>query len=222
MIIETVTQGSYQTNSYILRGDNSSECVIIDTGMDNKELLARIDSQALKPEALLLTHGHLDHIIGVPDLRDKYPGIKVCIHENDAAALNEPERNMSAHSAIYRNFTTAAADIILEDGKTYSFAGMDFKVLHTPGHTPGCICLYCESEAALFTGDTVFAGSVGRTDFPGYDTNAAHQQLLNAVREKVFALPDDTKLYPGHGPSTTLRCEKKYNPFFNGQGFDYM
>jgi hydroxyacylglutathione hydrolase len=222
MIIETVTQGSYQTNSYILHQPGSSRCVVIDTGMENGELLARLESQNLIPQALLLTHGHLDHIIGVPDVRQKYPDIKVCIHENDAAALGEPARNMSAHSAIYRNFTTEPADEKLHDGEKHRFAGMDFKVLHTPGHTPGCICLYCESQGVIFTGDTVFAGSVGRTDFPGYDTNAAHHQLINAVKEKIFTLPEETKLYPGHGPSTTIRCEKKHNPFFNGQGFDLI
>lgn len=215
MKIERLVQGSYQTNSYILRQNEAErDCIIIDTGLENSALMKYLLETSLTPAALILTHGHLDHIHGIPELRKRYPAMKVCVHKDDAAALADPKLNLSAMSAIYQNFSTNPADIILEDGQSLEFAGMQFRVIHTPGHTPGGICLYSQTQNSLFSGDSLFAGSIGRTDFPGYQQGKCHQQLVSAVLEKVLSLPEDTAVYPGHGPATTIAQEKRYNPFF--------
>ena len=173
MKIERLIQGSYQTNSYIIRIDeNSSECVILDTGLENSALMEYLLGSSLTPEALILTHGHLDHIHGIPELRKQFPAMKVCIHQDDAPALADPMLNLSG------------------------------------------IWFYGQAQKCLFSGDSLVAGSIGRTDFPGYQQGKCHQQLVAAVREKVLSLPEDTKVYPGHGPSTTIAQEKRYNPFF--------
>jgi len=162
----------------------------------------------LNPVAVVLTHGHIDHIAGVVALHSTFPDAKVYIHELDAEMLREPRANLSAMSGMA--FSAAPPDVSLQDGDVIEQAGVKLLVLHTPGHTPGGICLFCQAEGAAFVGDTLFAGSIGRTDFPG----GSMRQLLSSVKDRLFTLPDETKVYPGHGPATTIAHEKKYNPFF--------
>ena len=209
MKIEYLILGEYQTNCYVLRNDDSAkDCLIIDPGLEAGELLEFLDEQKLNPVAVVLTHGHIDHIAGVATLRNRFPEIKVYIHKLDAEMLTEPVNNLSAMTGA--GFTTAPEDVSLKEQDVIDLAGVNLLVLHTPGHTPGGISLYSKQDGVVFVGDTLFADSIGRTDFPG----GSMSQLLKSVREKLFTLPEETQVYPGHGPATAIAEEKAHNPFF--------
>ncbi len=166
MIINQLVLGSYQTNCYVLRASESAkDCLIVDTGLEADELIDFLREHNLNPLGVILTHGHADHITGLPLLRENYPAIKVYIHKLNAAMLTGPLKNLSILTGSF--FKTAPADVILEDGDIVELAGIKLKVIHTPGHTKGGISLYCQQDSVLFSGDTLFADSVGRTDFPG-------------------------------------------------------
>ena len=206
MKIDSLVLGLYETNCYILRSSEQAEdCLIIDTGLDSGRLIDFILDKKLNPVALVLTHGHIDHIAAVVDLREKFPDIKVYIHKLDAEMLEEPLSNLSAMTGAA--FVTEPADFTVQDQETIEQAGIKLHVLHTPGHTPGGISLYSVEEEVVFSGDALFADSVGRTDFPG----SSMTQLVKAIKEKLLTLPDETKVYPGHGPQTTIAHEKAYN-----------
>ncbi|MFH1614779.1 MAG: MBL fold metallo-hydrolase [Planctomycetota bacterium] len=208
MKIDTLVLGSYQTNCYILRADETStDCLIIDIGLESGGLIDFLKQENLKPLAVVFTHGHADHIAGLNHLQKKFSGIKVCIHTLDAEALADPLRNLGSFAGL--NLTTRPADVLLQDDQYIEYARIRLKVLHTPGHTPGGICLHSSAEQVLFTGDTLFAGSIGRTDFPYADSGI----LLESIKQKILPLPETTTLYSGHGPKTSLANEKKYNPF---------
>ena len=209
MHIEYLILGDYQTNCYVLRNNNAAkDCLIIDPGLEAGELLEFLDKQKLNPIAVLLTHGHIDHIAGVADLRSRFPEIKVYIHKLDAQMLTEPNINLSVMTGSA--FVTEAEDVSLKEPDIIDLAGVKLLVLHTPGHTPGGISLYSKEDGIVLVGDTLFADSIGRTDFPG----GSMSQLLASVREKLFTLPEETQVYPGHGPATTIAAEKAHNPFF--------
>jgi len=208
MKIDHLILGAYETNSYVLReNDDSGDCLVIDTGLDAGKLPDFLAEHDLNPVALVFTHGHVDHIGGVSVLRSKFPDMKVYIHKLDAEMLTRPEQNLSQMTGI--PFTTEPEDSCLAEGDVFEQAGVELLVLHTPGHTPGGICLYSEEDGVAFVGDTLFADSVGRTDFPSGSTS----QLIDSIKEKLFTMPDETKVYPGHGPATTIAHEKAYNPF---------
>jgi hydroxyacylglutathione hydrolase len=210
MDIKTFILGDYQTNSYCLTADASAaDCLIIDTGLQSEPLIDYLKTNNLNPVEAVFTHGHIDHIDGLGLLRANWPDIKVAIHKADAAMFEDGKLNLSAFSGM--PFKTGPADIIIEKEGPQSFAGMEFQVLHTPGHTPGGISLYSKKEGMVFVGDALFAGSVGRTDFPGGDYN----QLITSIKSKLLPLPDDTRVYSGHGPTTTIATEKRTNPFLN-------
>lgn len=208
MKIDTFVLGPYQTNCYILRqSETAKDCLIIDIGLGISKLTDFLKKHKLNPAAVVLTHGHIDHIAGLADLRTIFPNIKIYIHKLDTEMLTQAHHNLSAMMGI--PFSTEPADFIVEEQNIIEQAGIKLKVLHTPGHTPGGICLYSKDGGIVFTNDTLFADSIGRTDFP----RGSMAQLLKSIRQKLFTLPDDTIVYPGHGPKSTIAQEKTHNPF---------
>ena len=206
--IDCLVVGAYETNCYVLRKDrNTKDCLIIDVGLNAARLVEFLVRHRLNPAAVIFTHGHIDHIAGLVALRKKFPGMKVYIHKLDAEMLTGGEGSLAEMVGEFPG--TEPADFIVGDGDIIEQAGIKLKVLHTPGHTPGGICLYSENQKLIFVGDTLFAGSVGRTDFPG----GSMTKLTKSISEKLLMLPDETIVYPGHGPKTTISQEKKYNPF---------
>lgn len=208
MKIDSLILGAYQTNCYVLRNSaTTTDCLIVDPGLEAGELLDFLHQHKLNPVAVVLTHGHIDHMAGITALRQDYPDVKVYIHELDAEMLIEPQQNLSALAGVI--FKTEPADVLIQDKSTIEEAGIRLDVLHTPGHTPGGVCLYSRDEGIIFTDDTLFAESIGRADFPG----GSMTQLVSSIKDRLFTLADDTKVYPGHGPVTTIAHEKAHNPF---------
>jgi len=208
MKIDRLILGSFETNCYILReSEADKDCLIVDTGLEAGELIDFLQQHTLNPVAVVLTHGHIDHVTGVALLRKNFPKIKVYIHKLDAEMLTGAKDNLSALSG--QTFSTEPADGFIEEGDKIEQANIALEALHTPGHTPGGISLYSKQDGLIFVGDTLFAGSVGRTDFPA----ASFAQLIKSIREKLFTLPDETLCLPGHGPSTSIAQEKEHNPF---------
>ena len=208
MKIDRLILGAYETNCYVLRSSEAAkDCLLVDAGLGAGKLIKFLQERKLNPVAVVLTHGHIDHIAGVAALRAEFPDIKVHIHKLDAEMLAEPHTNLSAMTGEF--FSIEPAEFSLKEQDVIEQAGVKLKVLHTPGHTPGGICLYSRDEAIVFTDAALFADSIGRTDFP----NGSMEQLLTSIREKLFTLPDDTKVYPGHGLITTIAHEKEHNPF---------
>jgi glyoxylase-like metal-dependent hydrolase (beta-lactamase superfamily II) len=209
MNIETIVMGDFQTNCYCVRKDEeATDCLLIDPGLTPEPLIQYLEQTGLTPSAIFLTHGHADHIGGVETVRQHWPGVEVAIHAADSAMLTNPTANLSVMAGCM--VQTRTPELILDAGQDYYYAAeMQFKVLHTPGHTPGGTCLYSVSENVIFVGDTLFAGSIGRSDFPGGDGD----QLIQMIREKLLVLPEETTVYPGHGPSTAIAYEKQSNPY---------
>lgn len=207
MEIFTLITGPVDVNTYIVYGAAAGECVVIDpadTPLVNKAL-AKL---ALRPAAVLLTHGHFDHIISVADIQKQY-GAKVYIHAADEAALRDARVNLCPGMGII--IPPCSADVILHGGETICEAGFEITVLNTPGHTKGSVTykLEADNKRVLFTGDCLFRSSIGRSDFPGGD----QQELLDSIGYQLFALEGDYKVYPGHMGSTTLQYERENNPF---------
>lgn len=208
MKIERLILGAYQTNCYImLSNEAAKDCLIIDTGLEADELVDFLQRHNLNPVAAVLTHGHIDHIIGLIALRGRFPNVKVYIHKLDAGMLTGEKDNLSSLAGV--SLRCEPADVALEEGNVIELANIKLDVIHTPGHSPGGICLYSKDEGVVFAGDTLFADSVGRTDMPGGNTS----QLIKSIKEKLCTLPDETVVYPGHGPATTIAQEKANNPF---------
>jgi hydroxyacylglutathione hydrolase len=208
MKIDRFVLGAFETNCYILRKSNTAkDCLIIDTGLEAGALIGFLHEQELNPVAVVLTHGHVDHTAGLVDLRSNFPDTKVYIHRLDAEMLTGNQDNLSTLADC--SFAAEPADSLLEEGAQIEQAGIILQVLHTPGHTPGGVSLYAEQDGIIFVGDTLFAGSVGRTDFPG----ASWAQMIKSIRETLLTLPDETAVYPGHGPRTTIAHERRHNPF---------
>ncbi len=212
MKIDRLVLGDYETNCYIVRSDNAvRECLIIDPGLQPGPLVDLLESNHLNPCAVILTHGHADHIAGLPTIRSKYPDVAVYIHKNDAQLLGKPQANLSILTGQFLRI--APADHLLEEGDLIDEAGIQLKVIHTPGHTSGGICLYAENENILFVGDSLFANSVGRTDFPGGNM----QQLISGIKEKICTLPDDTTVYPTDPPQQSALKKNTTSTSYNSK-----
>lgn len=208
MKIDRLILGDFQSNSYVVRADESAtQCLIVDTGLEADELVVFLAEHALTPVAVVLTHGHIDHIAGLAAVREAFGQVKVYIHRLDAEMLTNPAVNLSMLAGTA--FQTAPADVLLDDGDIVTEAGVTLQVLHTPGHTAGGICLYAEPDGVVFVGDTLFADSIGRSDFPGGDGNV----LIESIRTKLLTLPPETTVCPGHGMRTSIGREKRSNPF---------
>ena len=191
--ISALALGAYQTNCYIIWAEGSKTCAVIDPGYEPERVLSETARLGLTIEAILLTHGHFDHVGAVRDLAAEI-GCPVFIHE---AELSMPPAFTAG--PLYHTHTCGEGDAL-------SLAGLTLKVLHTPGHTPGGVCLQVEN--ALFCGDTLFAGSCGRTDLPGGSMTTLRKSLA-----RLCTLPDELAIYPGHGESSVLGEEKRYNPY---------
>lgn len=208
MKIDRFILGEFQTNCYVVRADESAEdCLIIDPGFDGREMVESLVRDGLTPVAVVLTHGHADHIAGLEALRSRFPAARVCVHRLDAGMLADAQANLSA--LVASPCVAEPADVLIEDGDTIEQAGIRLEVIHTPGHTPGGICLYARQEGLVFVGDTLFADSVGRADFPGGNMG----ELIRSIRSRLLSLPDETVVYPGHGMRTTIGRERRSNPF---------
>ena len=209
MKIDSFILGDYQTNCYVLRESTESpSCVVIDPGYSAQPLLDFLQQSNLTVERIVLTHGHADHIAGIPALKQRYPDLPVWIARDDADMLTDDMLNLSALTG--QPLHLSAAEHLFDIGDTIEFAFCSLTVLSTPGHTQGGVSLYCARENLVFSGDALFAGSIGRSDFPGGN----HDQLIESIRTALFTLADDTTVYPGHGPATTIAREKQSNPFF--------
>jgi glyoxylase-like metal-dependent hydrolase (beta-lactamase superfamily II) len=204
MIIENIVVGSYMVNCYLTGDSDSSEIIIIDPGFSPDQIIDTIESKGFKPVGIVLTHGHGDHIGAVEELIAKY-SIPLYVHKFDDELIRGGASSFT--KMMFGREIILNADKYLEEGDIVTVGKMQYKVLHTPGHTPGGICLVCED--AIFSGDTLFRGSIGRTDFPG----GSYEQIINSIKTKILQYPDDTKVYPGHNTSSTIGYEKKNNPF---------
>lgn len=191
--------GLLRTNTYIVAGDNSKECVIIDPAAEEQKIVAKLNECGFDLCAILLTHGHFDHIGVAENLRNKYQA-KIYAMEEEKQIL-ETSANLS--EMIRQNFNLKA-DVYLKDMDIIKLADCEFKVIHTPGHTIGSCCYYVENEKVLFSGDTMFCNSYGRTDFPTGSTSS----IIRSITERLLKLPDDTKVYPGHEDTTTIGFER--------------
>ena len=205
MKVEHYVVGWVETNCYFAINEATSECIVIDPGDDAAMLASKIDEKGYTPAAILLTHGHFDHATGANELAERYH-VKIYVHEDDFDLMADPQRNccgMMGRRIVNR------ADEKLRDRQVLQLAGFDIQVIHTPGHTPGGCCYYFPYEDVVFTGDSLFCGSIGRTDFKG----GSSSQLVRAVKDKLMKLPDRTTVYPGHNDITSIEHERMYNPY---------
>ncbi len=197
--------GDIGTNCYLLVNTATKETIIVDPGGDAPMLERNITAQGLEPVAIFLTHAHYDHAHHAGLLKAKYQ-VPIYVHEAERPVLKDISQNVSA---MFGCPETYEADIFLKDGQQISVAGFEIQVLHTPGHTPGGCCYYFAENKTLISGDSLFDGSIGRTDFPG----GSMSDLVRSVREKILVLPRDVEVYPGHMSRTTVGREADYNPF---------
>lgn len=209
MRVISLAVGHLLTNCYIVSCERTREALVIDPGLSINEVenfLKEIMKNSLQVKYIVNTHGHMDHISGNALIKER-TGAKIMIHEYDADMLINPIENLSGIMGL--SITSPPPDLTLKDGDKIRIGDLEIEVLHTPGHTPGSISLYYRNEGVIFTGDTLFAGSIGRTDFPG----SSYRMLIKSIRERLLILPDETIVYPGHGEATTIGRERRWNPF---------
>ena len=204
--VDYMVVGPVSTNCYFLVNEELREAVIVDPGENAKQIQSYLAENELKPVAILLTHGHFDHMMAAAALRDSY-GIKVYATAKEKELLNSSALNLS--KGFIRADYTMDADIYCKEGDEFYLAGCTIRVLETPGHTPGGCCYYIPAKNMMFSGDTLFYGSIGRTDFPG----GSFKELSKSIKEKLYVLPAETICYSGHGEATRIGFEKEHNPY---------
>ncbi len=197
-MIISQTVGVNFTNCYLI-GKKNSKAIVIDPGDEIDKIMALVEKNNVEVEKIINTHGHFDHISANNELKEK-TNAEIYIHEKDKEALINPEKNLSTHLGQKNLVELKEADHILREGDTVEIEDYSFEVLHTPGHSPGSISLYDSNKKILISGDTIFSMGVGRTDFPG----CSQEELINSIENKLLTLPDETKVYPGHGQETTI------------------
>ncbi len=205
----TVVSAPFEENSYIARLPGRDDCLVVDPGFEPDKIVELLQAEQLRPAAFLITHGHSDHIGGNQYLKDIWPDVPLVIGRREAAKLTDPRLNLSA--AFGLPITSPPADVLLDEGDVYEAAGFRLEVREIPGHSSGHV-VYLWKDASpwvVLGGDVLFAGSVGRTDFP----DGSFDELAEGIHAKLFTLPDDTLVLPGHGPPTTVGAEKRTNPF---------
>ncbi len=210
MIVKSLPVGPLQVNCYIAACPRTKKALIIDPGDEAQRILQLIEQEGLEPKMLVNTHGHFDHVGGNSEIVER-TGIEFCMHKEDLPLLKQASRQAASYGLPA--VESPAPTRFLQNGDLLEIGDLSFEVIHTPGHSPGGICLY--GQGHLFSGDTLFAGSIGRTDLPGGDMH----QLLGHIRSQLMVLPESTVVHPGHGPESTIGAEQQSNPFVNG---DYV
>jgi len=206
--IQTIVSMPFAENTYVLWVEGRADAVVIDPGLEPELILQFLKDRQLRPAVILNTHGHGDHIGGNEALKQAYPDAPLIIGVNDEPLLTDSAANMSAPFGF--EIISPPADQLVKEGDQLEFAGIVFDVLDVPGHSPGHVAYVLRGQPLwVFGGDVLFQGSIGRTDFPG----ASHRLLLEGIRSKLFTLPDESEVYPGHGEPTTIGEEKRSNPF---------
>ncbi|MEX2560862.1 MAG: MBL fold metallo-hydrolase [Pirellulales bacterium] len=209
MKLACIVSAPFAENSYVAHLDRRSDCLVFDPGLEPGRILEYLDDNGLTPAAILNTHGHADHIAGNAAMKQRWPHCPLVIGRLDAPKLSDPESNLSAMFDL--PLISPPADVLVDDGQWYRAAGFELEVRLIPGHSSGHVVFVwlAHQPPHVFGGDVLFAGGVGRTDFP----DGSFQQLAAGIRGKLFTLPDETVVLPGHGPATTIGIEKRTNPF---------
>ena len=207
--LDIVADPLFGENTYIVRCSGRNDCLVVDPGLDPESVITTIVGKSLTPAAILNTHGHIDHIAGNSSLKQRWPEAPLVIGAGDAFKLTDANANLSGQYGM--PVTSPPADICVSEPETYIAGGFELEVFDTPGHSPGHVVFIWKNTSpwVVFGGDVLFQGSVGRTDFPDGDFD----QLRRAIHEKLFVLPNDTIVLPGHGPQTTIEAEKRSNPY---------
>jgi Zn-dependent hydrolases, including glyoxylases len=205
MLLKSFYTGPLSVNCYVAADEDTKKAFVVDPGGHNIDMVNYIKNNHLELEYIILTHGHGDHIGGVEKLTEEFPGVKLIAGIHEKELLADPQYNMSAMVLGYP--VSLTADRYVADGETLKVGRLELKFLHTPGHTPGGICIV--TQDVVFSGDTLFEQSIGRTDFQG----SSYQAIVKSIREKLFTLPDNTTVLPGHMGPTTIGFEKENNPF---------
>lgn len=201
--------GIMQTNCYIVEKDQA--CLVFDPGSEGNKLIEWLEEKELKPIAILLTHAHFDHIGAVDEVRNHYK-IPVYLHEKEKNFPTDPTLNGSSYFRTSSPIVANPADFLLAREESMKVGDFEFSIYETPGHSPGSVSYYFQSEGFVISGDALFNGSIGRTDLPGGNQSV----LLESIHEKLLQLPEETVVMPGHGPTTTILDEMDSNPFLNG------
>jgi hydroxyacylglutathione hydrolase len=205
--IQTIVSMPFAENTYVAWVADRTDCLVIDPGTEPDAILSFLQAQGLTPSAILNTHGHSDHIAGNAALKAAYPDSPLVIGTGDAPMLTDPELNLSRSFGF--DIISPPADRLVDEGDTGVFAGLTLDIREVPGHSPGHIVYVVRDAGIVFGGDVLFRGSIGRTDFPG----GSFEMLASGIRKKLYTMPDETVVYPGHGPVTKVGHEKRTNPY---------
>jgi glyoxylase-like metal-dependent hydrolase (beta-lactamase superfamily II) len=207
--LKRIVSAGFEENTFLAAREGRPDCLVVDPGLQPEKIIDYLERERLTPSAVLITHGHADHIAGNAPLKQRWPECRLVVGSGDEAKLTDPALNLSASFGL--PLVSPPADVIVRDREVFSAAGFDLEVRAIPGHSPGhVIYLWRDHQPMLaFVGDVIFSGGVGRADFPDGD----FRQLIAGIRAQLFTLPDDTMLFPGHGPYTTVGTERRSNPF---------